>query len=758
MRTTFLNQARWLTLIAVTATFLSGCGSGATTTSTATATTALTPAGTVVVAAPTLTLSLVLQGTTTSTTSVSSGAPATAKATLIDANGAVVPNAVVTFSTDATMGTISPTGGTALTDASGVASVVLNPASVTAAGASTITAIAQVGTAAVSGSIGYSIGASTVTMTAPVFGSGTGTAAAPALSSFGTTSATVIVCQGSGAATGGCVTGSPIAWPQVVTFSSSCAGSGKALLTASVTTVNGVATGSYRDSGCAGSDVVTASIGSLAAPTNNTLYVAAPIAGSIQYVSATPTMISLAGTGGQSTSQVVFKVVDGGGNPISGKAVVFGLSTTLGGLSLTPAVTAPPTPVTSDASGTVFTSVNAGTMSTPVRVTASTCTTSFATPLTTPPTCTGGGTLLSTQSNQLTVTTGIPAQSSFSLSATILNIEGWELDGTTTVLTARLADHFSNFPPDGTAINFIAEGARVVGSCVTVSGDCSATFNSQAIRPADGRVTVLAYAVGEESFIDTNGNGVADKVPGGTFGPELVTINGATTDIGEAYVDYNENGVFDPLTEPYVDFNGNGLYDGTTSGLAPYNYTGATSAGDSAYNGVLCNATSSAGTCSATKSIHVRGSIVIVLSGNTPTITTDVAAKTNFNPATFTLNLDPTVVSPATTGTGCGGPQIINLKIVDLHGNLMPAGSTVTFATVGDGTVVSSTGHFPVENANTPIASIPAYNYSVTIKGDGARDPTSGACTDSTFNGALNVTVTTPKGVATTQTIANLIN
>jgi hypothetical protein len=543
---------------------------------------------------------------------------------------------------------------------------------------------------------------------------GTGSTAGTALSAFGTTSVSVTVTSG----------GVPITSPQAVTFSSACAGSGTAILTSSATTVNGVATASYRDNGCAGSDLITASVSGVASSQTATIYILARDAGSIQYVSATPTTISLAGTGGTSSSQVVFKVVDGVGTPLSGRAVTMDLSTTLGGITLTPSA---PVTAMSDVDGLVQVTVNAGTMSTPVRVTASTCSNS-----TTP--CTG--TILSTQSNQLTVTTGIPAQSSFSLSASTLNIEGWQYDGITSDLTVRLADHFSNIPPDGTAINFVAEGARVAGWCVTVNGDCTVTFNSQNERPADGRVTVLAYAVGEESFIDTNSNGVADKVPGGSFGPELVDILGASTDKPEAWVDYDEDNVRDN-TEPFIDFNNNGAHDGA----------------DGFYNGVLCDniATSSPGTCSAVKSIHVRGTIVIVLSGSSPVITSDVATKTNY--AAGTLNLDPM------GGTsGCGGPQTIFVRIVDLHGNLMPAGTTVSFATIGDGTVVSKAGHFPVENANTPIALIPAYNYAVTIKGDGTRDPATGSCTDSTFNGTLDVTVTTPHGDATTQTLANLIN
>src|SRR5206468_6170636 len=127
--------------------------------------------------------------------------------------------------------------------------------------------------------------------------------------------------------------------------------------------------------------------------------------------------------------------------------------------------------------------------------------------------------------------------------------------GQTAVLTARLADHFGNTVPDGTAVNFITEGGSIGSSCTTTTGSCTATFTSQNLRPTNGRVSVLAYAVGEEGFSDTDGDGLADKVPN-----ELVDANGVSTDMPEAFLDSNENGVRDG-GETFIDFNNNGNYD-----------------------------------------------------------------------------------------------------------------------------------------------------------------------------------------------------
>lgn len=648
-------------LLAATLAMLAGCGAG----------TPDAPVSTVP-SVPSLTITLTNGGVPV--TSITSGTPATVKATLKDATGAAVAGAVVTFSTDTTLATISP-AATALTGSTGVATVTLSPATVTAAGATTITATSQVGTSALTGTIGYSVGGAVVTITNPAFG-------VSPLSAFGTTSVAVTVSSG----------GVPVTTPQTVTFSSACASSGKAVLSASVVTVNGIATGSYRDNGCAGTDTITASVSGITS-SSATLTIIAPTAGSIQYISAIPTNISLKGSGGTSASQVTFKVLDTSGNPLSGKTVTFGLSTTIGGLSLTSSTGI------SDSAGLVVAIVNSGTVSTPVRVTAST------------PGATAGSTL-TTQSSQLSITTGIPDQAGFSVSATKLNFEGLTTDGVTTILTARLADHFKNPVPDGTTVNFTAEAGSVVGTCNTVAGACSSTYTTQGARPLDGRVTVLAYAVGEETFTDLNGNGLADLAPVN----EMIDANGVSTDLPEAWVDYNENGVRD-TNEPFLDFNNDGLY----------------TAADGKFEGVLCDNTiappagSSVGTCASAKSLHVRSRVVLALSDTKAVIITTPAS----------INL----------GGLCGtAAQSVGIRIVDVNGNPMPAGTTIAVKTT-NGTLVVPTSFIEPNSSAKPIGS----NYSVNIQSDAALN--AGTCTDPTPNGTLTITVTTPSGVVTTQQV-----
>lgn len=91
-------------------------------------------------------------------TTVSTSPAVYAKATLRTAQGAAAAGQVVNFSGDGTLIKFLPASGSALTDASGVATVQVLPASATAAGAGVITATATVGgLAAVPGTYAYQV-------------------------------------------------------------------------------------------------------------------------------------------------------------------------------------------------------------------------------------------------------------------------------------------------------------------------------------------------------------------------------------------------------------------------------------------------------------------------------------------------------------------------------------------------------------------------------------------------------------------------
>ncbi len=634
-------------------------------------------------------------------TTISSGSPAIAKVTVTDTTGAVA-NAVVTFTIDKNeLAVLSPSSGIAITNSSGVATISLESASRTAAGAATLTATSQVGEEAVSQSIGFVVGATSVTISAPTFGVGTG-----ALSAYGSTSVSVSVFTDGVLET----------IPQVVSFTSACSVNGKAELTAEVATIGGVATASYLDNGCAGNDTVTASVSGITTATG-TLNVTPPEAGSIQFEAVSPSsgFINPRGMGGQESALVTFKVADSSGNPIGGKEVNFSLNTSVGGITITPA-SAISDPVT----GNVVVSVQAGTIATPVRVSASTI---------------EGSTTLISQSSQLVISTGIPDQQNFSLSASEFNIEGWKYDGETTTITARLADHFNNPVLDGTAVSFIAEGGSVEPACFTQNGVCSVVFTSQNLKPDNGRVTILAYAIGEEGFTDfVVPNGLADGLS------EMIDANGNSTDMPEAFLDINENGTRD-ATEAYLDFN---VVDG------------AYSAANGEYNGVLCDPSVAPGTtptaCNTQKSIHVRHSLPIIFS----TSFASIEILDDFD------NPLSSIVLPQCTpglGTGSEGAALsFKVRVLDENRNAMPIGSTISFST--DNGIILSTSSHVVKNTSgcntggacpASAASSSFGDYDVVMKSGITFNPVDGSCgTDFRKSGLFTVTVTTPLSNETT--------
>jgi hypothetical protein len=303
---------------------------------------------------------------------------------------------------------------------------------------------------------------------------------------------------------------------------------------------------------------------------------------------------------------------------------------------------------------------------------------------------------LRSQSNTLVITTGLPAQNSFSLSAQSYNIEGWDYDGVTSALTIIASDRMGNPVPDGTAISFTSEGAQIVpGTCATASGTCSVNFRSADARPTDGRVTILAYALGEESFVDLNGNNVHDP--------------------GETYVD---------LGIPFVDNNFNGIWDSGEDFLA-------ITSGSAACPGGFWSKTN---TCDGVwGQNYVRRSTEIILSGSYAQIDDD---GDTFPDATPTVGM-------ASTCT-----QYFTLYLMDLHRNPMPAGTTVApgesevyyipfGATAASAATITVPGGSPIFSSNalggTPIV--------LKVKADcSAGTPVAYP------SGTASIVVTTPKG------------
>lgn len=456
-----------------------------------------------------------------------------------------------------------------------------------------------------------------------------------------------------------------------VSFTSTCAASNQATLDSPIETSSGTAISNYTATGCSGADTITATAtpGTTSISATATVTVQPAIIGSLQFESATPANIGIKGFGLTESSAVQFRVLDTQGNPAANQDVTFELNSTLGGILIAPET------ATSDNTGLVTTFVTSGTVATSVRVTASLMSNPG----------------INTQSDSLVISTGIADQDSFSLSANPLNPEGWDLDNSPSDILIIASDRFNNPVPDGTAIFFTVEGGQVDSSCLTVDGQCTVTWRSSNPRPSNGRATLLATAIGEETFVDLNGNNVLDDTD--TF-----------DDRAEAFRDDDESGNYDAGTEEFRDFNSNNVRDPA----------------DGEYNGTLCNDANVTNVCSSSKNIFVDNSLVIVMSGSTGFI--DLRDGPNL------------ATSNQVTSVNAGNTAY--LYVFDVNGQIMPAGTSIRIAS-SNGTLATG-GSFVVPSSNAALTD-PSYPLIYPILVDPDMQPSSGT---------LTVEITSPGGTA----------
>lgn len=596
--------------------------------------------------APTLQLTLT-DSEGSDTTQVSPDSPGTVTASVKDGNGDPIPNVVVTFTTTDEEKVFVPASGTALTGVDGLAQVGMPAGPL--AGAFTVSASASVDGRALISSVNYAVAFPALSLSALDIGPSP-------LSAGGNASVSVTVMSG----------GTPYTTPLSVSFASSCAAIGKATIDQQVTTRNGVATASYSDKACAAVDTVTASVtlGGTTVTQTGSLTVLAASAGSIKFVGADTPNIALKGTGGvgrQEFAVLTFQAFDDTGHPAVGKGVDFvfsypphGVSESVFGLKLSPEH------ATTNAEGKVTTTVFAGTIPTSVRVRPSI---SDAPDIT-------------TLSNLLVVSTGVPDQAHFSLSTQTGNCEGWNFDQLCSRVKAQLGDHFGNPVPDGTAVNFSVEGGFIGASCVTVAGVCEVDLLSSSPRPTDGRVTVLAYALGEENFFDANGDNA---------------FNGSDT-------------FTDKSPDIYRDDDENGAWAAGEACVGPNTSHDCATPGDEQYNGVL-------GIHPSPQTLYVSAQLVQTFS----TSDADIAFGTGH------------LICPA------GGTADFQVTVKDLNGNLMPAGTKISFSALfGVFSAPVIPNDIPVPNVVLGLDDRPLIpNYTATVGCGGG-------------SGTLTVTVTTP--------------
>ena len=185
--------------------------------------------------------------------------------------------------------------------------------------------------------------------------------------------------------------------------------------------------------------------------------------------------IVLAGSGGSGRSESAtlrFRVVDKNNSPVKGALVDF---------SVIPpsAVTLNISSATSDSDGVVVTTVSSKNIATAVVVKAIV-----------------NGKSITSQSDQLLVTTGVATAAGFDLSASKFNLNS-ALSGDSSTITVRIVDTNGNPVADGVPVVFTTDsgsvGSSSKGGCVTADGTCTVIYRVQDPRPIDGQpITVVA--------------------------------------------------------------------------------------------------------------------------------------------------------------------------------------------------------------------------------------------------------------------------
>lgn len=497
-----------------------------------------------------------------------------------------------------------------------------------------------------------------------------------------------------------------------VTFTSNCASAGTANLTSSVTTTNGAAIATYIAQGCSGKDTITAStaVGSTNLTASAIITVQPPTIGTVQFISATPSAISLKGVGGNTSSKVIFQVNDADGNPLQDATVDFTPSTTAGGITLSPAS------AVTDSNGQAATFVEAGTVHTSVNVTATVVNTSIS----------------QTTPNAIAISTGIPVQTRFSLALGTHNVSlSFDHDGIQNTVSVFAVDRYGNPASPGTNILFTTNSGVIFGTCpgstiastacgscqTDATGACSVTWESEGNRPITdslnvlGHAHILAYTVGEEFYDESSNDGVFSTGDSFTLCNCTLTAtaqgdtfyNGTTlpgdqapafNDIGDPYMDSKETGYF-IKDEVFEDINSS-----VTTRRVP----------NGEWYGAGCGGFGTT-TTSVSATNGPGGSAITVPCANTLTM----IGKDDC----IVMSTDGAIINGITAGeTITTGGTAVTFTITDLNGNAIGSGSTVAIVPVNVTgatlTLAPAPDGITYTQADQGCSAAPALTFTVT--------------------------------------------
>ncbi len=353
---------------------------------------------------------------------------------------------------------------------------------------------------------------------------------------------------------------------------------------------------------------------------------AAPTASptAMNFVTAVPSdkSIVIKGAGGNGRTEVAlltFSVVDSSNSGVPNVAVAFTTQSTN-------PVTLVSSSGTTDVNGNVTVAVNSGTQPTTVRVIA-----------------TVQGTSISAISDQVTVTTGQPTQTAFSMALQKYYVEGLNFDNTQNTVTTLLADSFGGAVADGTQIVFTTDSGAIVGNggakCLTVQGACTVTWRSQNPRSTNGVGTIVATATSGSANLSTSQNFYYSGSFATVYQVSVASgvVTSRLTNGGPLTMDFSASCDAQPITVELVDANGNPMPEGTTiSGVNASNASLNASPATVAYTGLRLGATYRG----TVHNLTVTPSGCSLTGTSTKTGFIDISVKTPLGGETFTrINL-----------------------------------------------------------------------------------------------------------------------
>ncbi len=463
----------------------------------------------------------------------------------------------------------------------------------------------------------------------------------------------------------------PVTDGTTVTFTISAgATNAGSLSSATGTTVNGVASVTFTASLVNnGSLVIMATAGSASGTVLITVSAAA--AQSIEFVTATPQVIGISGSGVASSSLVTFIAKDTNGSPRSGVSVAFTLYGPSGS-----SLAAPSGSTGSD--GTVSANLQAGTVAGPARIVATVTLPSGAT--------------ISTSSGNISIGGGVPSDRWFSVAVSKFNLDGLTCNNVQSTLTAYIADRFGNYNIlQGTSVSFSTDAGAIDTSNVTNAlGITNSVYRTQDPRPTDvapaawetaaglfytdgtgtirnprdGYISILVSTTGEEYFQDENADGLftsslnATACPLGftctcVGGGLIIPSDGTRTCSG------NRSEAFANLPEPFLDSNDNGQPD---AGELFFDWQGGATGVPGATAGVY-NYPNSVWD----SRIPVFRNVNLVYTG-----------PPNFGPNTSRIESDSAGSGPVTLPVG--GSEVFYVYVSDINLNTPIAGTNISLA------------------------------------------------------------------------------